>query len=491
MKARLITLLDDAHSLASGPERRAAHTAVFRILVQHVCLVLAELILEMRRRTPTRQNESPLPVESLRMPADGTLVSAILDLLVIAENEHLPGYSRAIWKDSSENRNCWSILPAGQRKNAERLMQTLVTVRNDGVEGHGIAGEGDYDAESDAIRFLLEKFAPLLPTIDPCGEKFSLTLPNGEVYPIRLLKPFGGNLICYRSIKRSTAGRCVVKAQVERGWFRRDEISYETLDIFETGISGEINRYEIIRTSSEEWSPLALLPARLTEEFTGRQKEIDELLDWLDDTESRACMLYGDGGIGKTTLTVEFVRRVIEGQIRSDYRPELITFYTAKKTRWGLNGLEIIRLTDVGVADVATFIPRALEGGSLDRSWYSKSPDVLIQMLSSYLGETWGVNRDSHLLILDNTETMATNADEIRILAKQIRELSRRVGRVLLTSRRREAIEARHIEIKPLEEGESLEFLRVRGRNLGRKSIVDAGDSTLKRYARLLGNKPL
>ncbi|NLA20151.1 hypothetical protein GPU89_29570 [Burkholderia cepacia] len=296
---------------------------------------------------------------------------------------------------------------------------------------------------------------------------------------MKLLRPYQGNLICYRNIKRSTAARCVIKAQVEKGWFRRDEISYETTDVFDTAIIGEINRYEIIRTNSDEWSPLALLPNRLTDEFAGRQREMDELHDWFDDVESRACMLYGDGGIGKTTLAVEFIHRVIEGQIETKYRPEFITFYTAKKTRWGLNGLEIIRLTDVGAADVATFIPRALEGGSLDRSWYSKSPDVLIQMLSAYLATTWGVNRDSHLLILDNTETMAANADEIRILSKQIRELSRRVGRVLLTSRRREAIEARHIEIKPLEEDESLQFLRARGTNLGRRSIVDAGIARL------------
>lgn len=491
MKNRLLILHADAAKLSSGPERRAATTALFRILLQHVCLILAEVIIEKRRRTSIRKNEPPLPISSLRMPADGTLVAAALDMLVIAENEHLSGYSKSVWKDSNESRPCWGLLGPTERRNAERLMQTLVSIRNDGVEGHGISGDNNVTAESDAVLYLIEAFTKLLPQVSNDGNSFLLKLPNNEPYEVQLLRPSRGNLICYRSIKRASAGRCLIKAQVERGWFLKDDFSFEAPDLFETGVNGEINRYEVIATSVDDWSPLALIPDRLTDDFTGRERELEEIREWLDDTDSRACMLYGDGGIGKTTLAVEFVRRLIEGRITSSYRPELITFYTAKKTRWGLNGLEVIKLNEVGMADVATFIPRALEGGRLDRNWYTQTPDELIQMLAGYLSETWGSSRNSHLLILDNTETMASNADEVKILAKHIRELSRRVGRVLLTSRRREAIEAQQIEIKPLDEDESLKFLRARGLALGRKSIADAGPSTLKKYGRLLGNKPL
>lgn len=425
------------------------------------------------------------------MPADGTLVAAALDMLVTAENENLTGYSRPIWRESREERPCWGLLGTSEKRSADRLMTAIVSIRNDGVEGHGIAGENDAAAESDAVLYLIEAFSPLLPTIDSTGSSFSILLPNGESHAIQLLKPSNGNLICYRSIKRATAGRCIIKAQAERGWFRRDDFSYEAPDIFESGVNGEINRYEVLSTFNEDWSPLALVPERLTDDFTGRERELEELRDWLEDTESRACMLYGDGGIGKTTLAIEFVQRLLEGRIVSTYRPELVTFYTAKKTRWGLNGLEVIRLNEVGIADVATFIPRALEGGRLDRSWYSKPPEDLIQMVAGYLSETWGANRNSHLLILDNTETMASNAEEVKVLAKHIRELSRRVGRVLLTSRRREAIEAQQIEIKPLDDDESLAFLKARASALNRKSILDAGSSTIKKYGRLLGNKPL
>jgi hypothetical protein len=74
------------------------------------------------------------------------------------------------------------------------------------------------------------------------------------------------------------------------------------------------------------------------------------------------------------------------------------------------------------------------------------------------------------------------------MLSRQILELSRRVGRVLLTSRRREAIEAHQIEIKPLSDDESFTFLKARAAALERKPILTAAKSTLVRYSKELGN---
>ena len=335
MKSRLIALHAEAKTLQSGPERRAATTALFRILLQHVCITLFELIIEKRRCSARAQDAAPLPVSSLRVPADGTLVAAILEMLVIAENESLSGCSRPIWRERNDDRPCWRLLRKSEKKNAERIMHALVSLRNDGVEGHGIHGEGDWEAEIDAAELLIQSFSELLPTINKDGDSLFISFQQSAQYEIKLLKPFQGNIICFRSIKKTNAGRCVVRAQVERGWFHKEEISYEAIDILESGNGSEINRYQIIKTSKKNWTPLAILPDRLTDEFTGRDREIEELRDWLEDSESRACMLYGDGGIGKTTLAIEFVRRIIEGKIVTDYRPEMITFYTAKKTRWG------------------------------------------------------------------------------------------------------------------------------------------------------------
>jgi tetratricopeptide (TPR) repeat protein len=172
------------------------------------------------------------------------------------------------------------------------------------------------------------------------------------------------------------------------------------------------------------------------------------------------------------------------------WRPEVITFYTAKRTRWGLDGLETIRAREVGVLDGALAVVRGFEVASLGRDWFTKDPDALIQKVASYMIDL-GVTRDSHLLILDNTETMAQDAGDVTSLVHQMQELSRKVGRVLVTSRRREAIEARQIEIKPLSDDEAVEFLRKRAKFLNRQAAMQAGLATLRGFARRLGNKPL
>lgn len=492
MKGRLLFLHDSSKRLASEAERRNAHIALLRIILQHSCLTLVEVILERRRRSRKQDIKfKMLPTEVLYSPADGTLFSSLLEMLVIAGNENLPAYARSFWAESTDERACWRLLQKTERHNAERLISALIVIRNDGVEGHGLPGENDIEAECDALKFIIETLSPILPKIAEDNQRYVFILPNSEEYQLKSLRPFDGCLICYRVIKKVRPGRCVFKVQIERDWFKREDYSYDAPNVLELDDVEDVIKYDIKTSYDPEWSPLALIPDRLTVDFTGRHKELEELTQWADDFESRACMLYGDGGIGKTTLAVEFVWRLLEGSIKSEFKPELITFFTAKKTKWGINGLEIIRLDQLGVADVATFIPQSLDGGILDKSWFTKSPIELIQALSGYLSKDWGVAKASHLLILDNTETMASNDEEVRILSKQISELSRRVGRVLLTSRRREAIEANQIEIKPLDDSESVVFLRARATALERQPIIQAAKATLIKYAKQLGNKPL
>lgn len=468
-----------------------AYVALIRIMLQHSCILLAERIVAQRRLTTKKLEWQSLPIPSLRAPADGTLLAALCEMLVIAENEGAAGVSAPMLRPTTTERICWRLLDAGESHTGERLLGSFIDSRNDGIEGHGLMGVHDLDAEGDAVAFLIDALGGILPKISDAGDEMTMFLDDGRTEPLTTLRVFSGNLVCYRSIKRSSADKCIVRAQVERGLFNREDVSYEISDPFLEVRSSDQRAYEIIKTEIKEWSPLSLFPDRITKEFTGRERELDDLRDWWNDSESRACMIFGDGGMGKTTLAVEFVHRMLEGRIATEYRPEIITFYTAKKTRWGLNGLELIRVGDVGVADVATLIPRALDGRPLDRSWFARDADTLIQKLAGYLNTEWGVSRNEHLLVLDNTETMASNPEEVRALARQIRELSRRVGRVLLTSRRREALEANQVEIKPLTEEESVEFLRARAHVMQRQPILVAGDATLSKYSRNLGCKPL
>ncbi len=59
-------------------------------------------------------------------------------------------------------------------------------------------------------------------------------------------------------------------------------------------------------------------------------------------------------------------------------------FYTAKKTRWGIHGLESLTNNNLGVADVALHIAQLLEV-KLDNSWYQKDAETIIQKLKAYL----------------------------------------------------------------------------------------------------------
>lgn len=490
MIRRVKKLLQEARSLRSSAEARQATIALVRITLQHACISLAEWSIQARRISAANSvNLVPLPLGKLRNPSDGTLVSVLAELLVAAENDGWNGVSRPFWQVVDSSRPCVRLSRSGTAT-LEKVLEGFVRSRNDGVEGHGIPSSSFPEVELDVVELIVEKLSHVLPNMTSPNGDLVIEIADGTPYTLKLLRMYGTDLICYRRIQKSIARKCIVQAQRQTSLFGREEVVYETEDILNTPDINNYSQYELWRSYDEYWSPFALIPERLTDHFTGREKELNELSDWADDLESRTCMLFGDGGIGKTTLAVEFLHRVLEGQIRTKWRPELITFYTAKQTRWGLRGLEIIRVREVGVVDTVVAIVRALESKPLEREWFNRDTDTVIQQLASYL-QGWGIDRNSHLLILDNTETMATNEEDIRALAYQIRELSRKIGRVLLTSRRREAIEAQPIEIKPLDEEESVRFLRARATALNRQPILQAGISTVRQYARRLGNKPL
>ena len=487
---RIKNLLKEAQILSSQAEARQAAIALMRITLQDACISLAEWLIKIR--ATSRSNTLPLialNLNQLREPSDGTLVNVLAELLVAAEHYGWNGVSRPFWQPISSSRPCIRLSKTSN-PNLQNVLREFVHLRNEGVEGHGLPGQFDPQAELDAVNLTIESLSQILPNISHNNENLILLMPDQTDYTLQLLKSYGGNLICYRKIKKGTAGNCIVYAQVQKSLFEREAITYETKDVLGASDINDYPTYSIWTSFDDNWSPLALIPERLTRNFTGREKELNELKEWADDIDSRACMLFGDGGIGKTTVAVEFLHRILEGKINTVWKPELITFYTAKQTRWGLNGLEIIRIREVGVADAAIAIVRALESKPLTKDWYKSSSDLLIKQLASYLQE-WGIDRKSHLLVLDNTETMVSNAEDINALAAQIKDLSRKVGRVLLTSRRREAIEAQPIEIKPFDVDESVSFLRARAELLKRQSILQAGQATLRQYANKLANKPL
>lgn len=483
-----------AEQLKDPAHVRIAVLGIFRIAMQHACVALGEWIVSALREHPSRlSGYTSVDIGAFSQPADGSLVSLLSQLFVAAENVGWRSVGRHYW-EQVELPEELRPLTGTSRANLETVLMAFVRSRNDGAEGHGLPGGYNPRTDIAVVRSLLRGVISVLPVAAKDGEKLLLPThgdrPAEELVTLRLSD---GNPICYRKLRRTSAGRVQVDAQVQKSLLTRGDLTYEVQNVLLDLPRAATPEYSIEEpTWTDSWKPFVHIPDRLasTDVFTGRAKEMSALADWADDPDSRKCMVWGDGGVGKTTLVVEFLHRLLEGKAGVSWRPELITFYTAKKTRWGLQGLEQISAQDIGVADVALDVARMLTTPNLERAWFEKSPREVIQRLAT-LQADMKVTRDSHLIVLDNTETMARNDADIQALASQINELSKRVGRVILTSRRREQIEALPIQTENWTDVEGAEFLRKRGAVLRCTSIQQAGDATLRKYSRLLINKPI
>lgn len=490
----LINNLKKLKELKDPIHTRQAALGIFRITMQHACITLGEWIVFTLRKNPNLvSNITPIDLKKFPQPPDGDLVHLLSQLLVAVENLGWRSAGSSYWNKETLSAH-FHLLPSLKnvtQANVETVLLAYVANRNDGAEGHGLPGSYNKDIDISVLELLIEKIKNTLPVINK--KEDILLLPAPLLKPLVTLKLYNGRPICYRHIKKSAAGRVQVNAQIQKTLLAHEPITYEAENIL-LDLPQDINlEYRIYEPSWDNtWKPFTHIPDRLTSRkvFTGRAQEIISLSEWADDFDSRKCMVWGDGGVGKTTLVVEFLHRLLDGETEVTWRPEIITFYTAKKTRWGLQGLEQISAQDIGVVDVALDIARMLTKPNLDRSWFDKNPREIINKLAS-LQKEMNINRSDHLIILDNTETMASNETDVKALALQINDLSKHVGRVILTSRRREHIEAYPLQTENWSEEEGAEFLKKRGEDLNCISIQQAGLATLKRHSRTLINKPI
>lgn len=494
MKKTLESRARSAEQLKTPENVRAAVLGIMRITLQHACVVLGEWIANILRADPSKlQNFTGVDLKDFVAPADGELIGLLSELLVATENLGWKSAGRYYWETASLSEPLKRLV-GSSKANVETVLLAFVRERNDGVEGHGLPGGYDPEADIAVIRNLIMRASPFLPIVAADGETLLIPPLGGrEGTPLKTLKLYGGDPICYRRLTSTSAGKIKVEAQISRALLKQESVIFEVPNLLLELPARSSPEYSISEPSwAPEWRPFVLIPDRLAtvQEFTGRRVELASLEEWADDMDSRRCMVHGDGGMGKTTLVIEFLHRLLEGETEVKWRPEIITFYTAKKTRWGLQGLEHISAQDVGVADVAVEIARLHSTKPLDRSWYDKSPKEVVQKLAGLQAEM-RLKRNDHLIILDNTETMAKSDSDIRALGAQINELSKHVGRVILTSRRREQIEAFPIQTESWSPEEGYEFLKKRGHTLKCQSIIQAGPSTLKGYSKALNNKPI
>ncbi|MGN4934599.1 tetratricopeptide repeat protein [Aeromonas rivipollensis] len=190
------------------------------------------------------------------------------------------------------------------------------------------------------------------------------------------------------------------------------------------------------------------------------------------------------------SLVLEFLNQYLESQFDfNEPLPTLIIYHTAKMTRWSDKGLVhltgVTPITDECIRDlIRFFIP------VLSSDWYTSSGKQLIDKAIGIIKEN-RLTRNDILLILDNTETLATTPQEVKDLGAFFKTVGKLIGRVIITSRRREFIEATPILVEGLSESEAVKLMRALAEEYHADSIKKAGEAKLRKVSSLLTNKPI
>jgi hypothetical protein len=180
-----------------------------------------------------------------------------------------------------------------------------VTFRNNKV-GHGVVSAYDVDIAMDWLpalaRDLLEGLSSLLPEYRENSWCLNSTLPQAladvkvEVFNDQTAIP-----VVVREI-RVRGDSSIAKLQTVDPDHSREftaEYLFPRFAALTTGKSSDYQQRLVDLSDGFVWRPTVLLPIRQTSTFLGRENEKQQVLDWLNDSDSKVCNLYGEGGIGK------------------------------------------------------------------------------------------------------------------------------------------------------------------------------------------------
>ncbi len=423
--------------------------------------------------------------QKLLQPSDGDFPST-LDLCI--------PLLRTVWPNCTQ---AWFDARGSQYKESgKEIAASVISQRNDRM-GHGVFDEATLHSQLEIlpsqIESLIEILSDLIPNfagLSP-SETAQLQMPSQSI-KVEMIRRHQGQLVLVRKIEnRGSVWR--IRGQT-LSHQKSTALLIEVSD--KCGLLGEIKAKQtglisrVVSTGDDFWRASVLLPLRQTQSFEGRIEEIASLHDWWSDLDSRACLIYGEGGIGKTTLVLEFLNDLLDSPPENlNWQPVLIFFYSAKLTRWGVSGLEQLSGVNANINEALRNLARILEP-RLGIEWQSEDSRSLISRTAD-LFKTAGLTRDSILIVLDNTETLARSAAEEAGLGKVLREVSTKVGKLLITSRRREAFEAMQIPVPPMLETTGASLLKKLADDYHAEAIQKAGDSRCRKITRQFGGKPI
>ncbi|MBK6648526.1 MAG: hypothetical protein IPG42_01705 [Betaproteobacteria bacterium] len=147
-----------------------------RITLQHACVMLGEWIANTLRADPSKlQKFTGVDLKDFLAPADGELIGLLSELLVAVENLGWKSAGRQYWETAVLSEPLKRLV-GKSKANVETVLLAFVRERNDGVEGHGLPGGYDPEADVAVIRSLIARAAPFLPIVADDGE--TLLIPR-------------------------------------------------------------------------------------------------------------------------------------------------------------------------------------------------------------------------------------------------------------------------------------------------------------------------
>lgn len=458
--------------------------SVIRAIMQCAAVAAAEYWIEFG--APIHDPEALGVIERLRQPTDGIPREVLNQVLASMDANVWPGcaprwFEKAAGSDGS-----------GRCAALTRQAEAWVKYRN-ARPAHGVQDRASSEeALSTIVPFaeeLVNGLASLLPRIDAAG-RLVVDGPQGELclqaYPLVDGKP-----VVILDIRQRAVG-WLTRCQVLDAEKSREAACPLEPPLRLQATERQVGQFQgrVVELSGGRWHPTVLLPERQTTTFEGRGGEIVALREWFDDLDSRACLIWGEGGIGKTTLVLEFLHRVLAGELPDVlWRPDIICFFTAKMTRWTATGLKHIRGTAPAVVEAVRRVAHAVQERH-PPEWYTAEPLEVINKVEGLLQRV-SVRRENVLLVIDNTETLVRATSDEKELNLILSRIAARVGRVIMTSRRHEAVEARSIRVEPLPEEDGAMLLQRLATAYHAKPLASAGDAGRRRFSRRMSGRPL
>ncbi|MEM5533399.1 ATP-binding protein [Pseudoalteromonas arctica] len=478
MKKLYLKTLSDLPPSLSPTEEVNFLTSVMRSILQVTALVALELHIS---EIPEDELDVSRFLRRMEQPSDGTPIEVIEFLLPLLRSYIDRNLCLGWYKENSFS------------KSLAKQLNEWVQFRND-TTAHGILSQKEASIWAPKSKALIHSSLNVLSGLIPSYESKTNELTSYDIN-ISLPLVFKNKPVVIRKVKCQRSiwtlnGQMLSLEDAQRFTTELTDSSIFSKPYIESTDQYVASSDISIEIDNSRHSFIHNIPHRQTYTFEGRRRELSKLTDWLNDEDSRACLVFGDGGFGKTTVVLEFLNNLLEDKVVIDKpSPLVISFFTAKMTRWTDEGLLHLK----GVSDAMDECIRELIKAFtpvLTKDWYESQGDRLIQKAFNFLKEE-GLSRDDVLFIFDNTETLATSTNEVEDLGDFLQAVTKKLGRMIVTSRRREFINATPIPIKGLNELECVSLLQRLAKENHADPLLKAGEARLRRISQSLMYKPL